>query len=154
VNLERGTMRVRRGRLRPRYKHGCGATACGRKAGYCPERIQTNKETGDTKSKAGKRTIGLPIPLIAILKVHKKRQDAEKQAARQLWTDKGYVFTKPDGNPLNPNTDFHEWKALLKEAGLRELRLHDARHTAATVLLILGVPTPTVMASWGGRAPP
>lgn len=69
--------------------------------------------------------------------------------ARQLWRDGGYVFTKPDGRPLIPNTDYREWKALLARAGLREARLHDARHTAATVLLILGVPTPTAMAIMG-----
>jgi integrase len=96
-----------------------------------------------------KRTIGLPDPLISLFKVHQRKQDAERQAACQLWQDKGYVFTKPDGNPLNPNTDYHEWKDLLREAGVRDARLHDARHTAATVLLILGVPTPTVMAIMG-----
>ena len=42
--------------------------------------------------------------------------------------------------PLSPNTDFHVWKRLLRDAGVRNGRLHDARHTAATVLLILGVP--------------
>lgn len=149
VDLTKGTLRVRRGRLRPKYRHGCDAEPCGRKAGYCPERLQINQETGDTKSQAGRRKIGLPDPVISILKIHKRKQDAERKQARQLWQEKGYVFTRPDGNPLNPNTDYHEWKDLLKEAGLRETRLHDARHTAATVLLILGVPTPTVMAVMG-----
>src|ERR1700735_2439865 len=51
--------------------------------------------------------------------------------------------------PAQPNTDYHEWKALLTEAGVREARLHDARHTAATVLAILAVPTPTAMAIMG-----
>jgi integrase len=148
VDLDKGIIRIRRGRLRPKYKHGCNST-CGRKAGYCSQRIQTNKETGDTKSRAGKRTVGLPMPLVAILRGHKHKQDSERDAARQLWHDTGYVFTTPAGNPLNPNTDYHEWKALLKEAGVRDARLHDARHTAATVLLILGVPTPTAMALMG-----
>lgn len=49
------------------------------------------------------------------------------------------MFTSPTGEPLNPNTDYHKWKELLKAAGVRDARLHDARHTAATVLLILGV---------------
>jgi Phage integrase family len=61
----------------------------------------------------------------------------------------GWVFTTPTGQPLNPNTDYHEWKRLLREAGLREARLHDARHTAATVLLALRQPTPTVMSLMG-----
>jgi hypothetical protein len=51
--------------------------------------------------------------------------------------------------PLNPSTDYHEWKRLLKDGGLREARLHDARHTAATVLLALRQPTPTVVSLMG-----
>jgi hypothetical protein len=47
-----------------------------------------------------------------------------------------------------------QWQHLghprqLQEAGLREARLHDARHTAATVLLILGQPGTTVMTLMG-----
>ncbi|MDQ0600634.1 integrase [Streptomyces canus] len=37
-------------------------------------------------------------------------------------------------------SDYHYWKRLLEEAGVRKARLHDARHTAATVLMLLGVP--------------
>lgn len=72
-----------------------------------------------------------------------------RRLASDLWTEKGYVFTSPAGEPLNPNTDHHEWKDLLKAAGLRAGRLHDARHTAATVLLILGVPDTVVDALKG-----
>jgi len=59
------------------------------------------------------------------------------------------VFATPTGQPINPRTDYTEWKRLLMEAGLREGRLHDARHTAATVLLVLRQPTPTVMSLMG-----
>jgi integrase len=41
----------------------------------------------------------------------------------------------------------------VSDSGLRDARLHDARHTAATVLLILGVPTPTAMALMGWSSP-
>ena len=140
-------IRIRRNRLRPKCEHGCGV--CGRKAGYCPERKQTRPDTGPTKSRAGKRVVGLPDQLIRLLRDHRAQQDAGRIAARQLWHDEGWVFAKPDGKPLNPDTDYHEWKALLREAGLRDGRLHDARHTAATVLALLGVPTPTAMAIMG-----
>jgi len=148
VDLGNGTLRIRQNRQRPKYDHGCGNT-CGRKAGYCPERKPTRADTGPTKSRAGRRVIGLPDPVIVLLQVHQEMQNAERTAARQLWHDEGWVFAKPDGRPLNPNSDYHEWKALLREAGLRSARLHDARHTAATVLLILAVPTPTAMAIMG-----
>ncbi len=65
---------------------------------------------------------------------------------------KGCVFASPTGGPLSPNTDFHVWKRLLRDAGVRDGRLHDARHTAATVLLILGVPD-VVIDSITGREP-
>jgi len=148
VDLDTGLMRIRRNRLRPKYEHGCGGT-CGQKAGYCPDRKQARADTGPTKSRAGRRVVGLPEPLIVLLRVHQANQENERIAARQLWHDEGWVFAKPDGRPLNPNTDYHDWKALLKEAGLPERRLHDARHTAATVLAILAVPTPTAMAIMG-----
>ncbi|MGD3106506.1 tyrosine-type recombinase/integrase [Streptomyces sp. YGL11-2] len=143
VDFEEGVLFVRRGRLRPRYKHGCG-DKCGRKPGYCPQKINTRRETKDTKTRAGKRTIGAPEQLLALLQRHKEAQDRERALARDLWVEKGYVFTSPTGEPLNPNTDHHKWKDLLKAAGVREGRLHDARHTAATVLLILGVPEAVV----------
>ena len=148
VDLDTGLMRIRRNRLRPKYEHGCGGT-CGRKAGYCPYRRQTRADTGPTKSRAGRRVVGLPEPLIVLLRVHRTNQEAERKAARQLWHEEGWVFATPDGRPLNPNTDYREWKALIEEAGLPERRLHDARHTAATVLAILAVPTPTAMAIMG-----
>jgi integrase len=145
-------MRIRRNRLRPKYEHGCGNT-CARKAGYCPEREQVRADTGPTKSRAGRRTIGLPDPLIALLRTHRERQEAERIAACQLWHSEGWVFAKPDGRPLNPNTDYHEWKALLDDAGLRDGRLHDARHTAGTVLLLFQVPMPTAMSIMGWSSP-
>lgn len=42
------------------------------------------------------------------------------------------------GKPIDPRADYEEWKELLAAAGVREARLHDARHTAATFLLVLG----------------
>ncbi|THA29006.1 site-specific integrase [Streptomyces sp. A1277] len=138
VDFELGVIRVRRGRLRPRYEHGCG-NRCGRKPGFCPQKINVRRETKSVKSRAGQRPIGVPDELMTLLRRHKEEQGRERTLARDLWTEKGYVFTSPVGEPLNPNTDFHRWKDLLKAAGVRDGRLHDARHTAATVLLILGI---------------
>jgi integrase len=59
------------------------------------------------------------------------------------------VFTTPVGQPHNPRTDYTEWKRLLDRAKVPERRLHDARHTAATVLLLLGVTERTVMSVMG-----
>jgi integrase len=148
VDLDHGVLHVRRSRLRPKYAHGCG-DSCGRTPGTCPRRVSTRPATGRVKSKAGRRTIGLPPQLVALLRAHWAEQERECEQARQRWQEEGWVFASPTGQPLNPNTDYHEWKRLLKEAGLREARLHDARHTAATVLLLLDVPERTVMSLMG-----
>lgn len=88
----------------------------------------------------------LPEPLVELL-AH-KQQDRERARARQLWEDGDWVLASEIGQPLNPSTDYHQWKDLLSNAGVRDGRLHDA-HTAATVLLLLGVPERAVMGIMG-----
>lgn len=149
INLEAGTLLVRRSRLRPKWKHGC-ARPCGRKfGGYCPDRIAVRPETAGTKSKAGKRGMGLPDQLVALLREHETAQQREREVAHDLWKESGYIFTTPTGAPLNPRNDWAEWKRLVGRAGVPDRRLHDARHTAATVLLLLGVTERTVMGVMG-----
>jgi integrase-like protein len=117
--------------------------------GHCPQRIPLREDTGPTKSKAGNRIIGLPDELVTLLQRHRTEQDQERATAAELWHDTGYVFTTPSGQPLNMRTDHREWKLLIARAGVAERRLHDARHTAATVLLLLGVAERTVMGVMG-----
>ncbi|MDH6119359.1 integrase [Kitasatospora sp. GAS204A] len=148
IDFDKGVAWVRRGRLRPKYAHGCHED-CGRKPGFCPQKILTRSETADPKSRAGRRPVPLPEQLAKILRQHKEEQARERALAHDLWVDKGYVFASEVGEPLNPSTDYHHWKRLLREAGVRDGRLHDARHTASTVLLLLGVPERIVMAIMG-----
>jgi Phage integrase family len=87
----------------------------------------------------------LPQPLVASLRRHRTAQRAERLAAGSLWTDTGLVFTTPIGTPIDPRNDYRNWHTLLRRAGLRRARLHDARHTAATLLLAQGVPARVAM---------
>ena len=153
LDLDALALRVRRNRLRPKYVHGCGEQPCGRKEGFCPQKVNRRQECAELKSRAGRRPMGIPEPLGKLLSDHKAAQEAERETAGDLWTDKGYVFATETGEPLNPNTDFHEWKDLLKDAGVREGRLHDARHTAATILLVLEVPDRTTQGLMGWSDP-
>lgn len=148
VDMERGVLMVRRSRRRPRYAHGCG-DPCGRKAGYCPQRKRTNPETADTKSRAGRRVVGLPAQLADLLTAHQVKQEAERLESGGKWADEGWLFATPDGRGTSTRTDYDDWKELLAAAGVRDGRLHDARHTAATVLLILGVSERAVMGLMG-----
>lgn len=149
VDHHAGSITIRRGRQRPRYAHGC-QEPCGMKhAGRCPDRQSVRAETAETKSRAGRRVIGLPDQLRELLVEQQREQQADRERAGQLWTEHGYVFANELGAPLNPRTDWDRWKRLLADAGIRDARLHDARHTAATVLLLLGVPDRAVMSLMG-----
>ena len=99
----------------------------------------------EPKSVAGRRSIALPAPLVEGLRAHRTAQREERLRAGSEWQDNGLVFTQPNGKPVDPRTDNRAWKALLRDAGVRDARLHDARHTAATLLLLQGVDDRVVM---------
>lgn len=109
----------------------------------------------EPKSRAGRRTIALPAQLVAALREHREAQSAERSAAGDLWDDTvpvlngqslaGLVFAQVNGRPLDPRRDWQDWKDLLRGAGVRDARLHDARHTSASLLLAEGVPARVVM---------
>jgi integrase len=91
----------------------------------------------------------MPAPLAIALLAHKEQQDAERENAADLWQESGWVFAQPNGKATDPRADYAEWKALLNAADVREARLHDARHTAATILLVLNVANRAVMGVMG-----
>lgn len=145
VDFDSATITVRRAVQRHTWEHRCGGT-CGRKRGAdCPARSGGGLVVVDTKSKAGRRTVGVPAPIMAALRAHQKAQDAERETAADLWQDGGWVFAQPTGRLIDPRADYEEWRRLLSDSGVRPARLHDARHTAATMLLVLKVPTRAVM---------
>jgi integrase len=55
------------------------------------------------------------------------------------------MFAQVNGKPIDPRQDRAAWKQLCADAGVRQARLHDARHTAATLLLQQGVPPRVAM---------
>lgn len=141
------TLSVRRALQRHVWQHGCPTAApCGRKRGAdCPQRHGGGLVLVPPKSRAGRRTIALPQPLAQALRVHRTRQLQQRLAAGSLWVDHNLVFSQVNGRPFDPRADLRDWKRLLAAAGVRDARLHDARHTAATMLLVQGVDPRTVM---------
>ncbi|WP_194923133.1 tyrosine-type recombinase/integrase [Catenulispora pinisilvae] len=143
--------RVRRNRLRPRYAHGCSEPCQRPYAGHCPARISKRPKTGPVKSKAGRRSWALPGPIAVVVRMHRVAQEEERVAAGDRWLDEGWVIATENGDAVNPRNDWAEWKELLRETGLRDGRLHDARHTAATLLLRAGIVERTTQSlmGWG-----
>ena len=52
-------------------------------------------------------------------------------------------------SPINPRSDWGEWKAMLEAVNVRDAWPHDARHTAASLLLAQGVDQRVVMEIFG-----
>ena len=60
---------------------------------------------------------------------------AGNRQADSKWRDGDLLFAQPNGRPIDKETDHDDWTRLLKAAGVQHVRLHDGRHTAATLLL-------------------
>jgi site-specific recombinase XerD len=68
-----------------------------------------------------------------------RKQKKDREAAGESWEDWDLCFPNSVGKPTEPRDDWAAWKWLCKAAGVRDARLHEARHTAATLLLEQGV---------------
>ena len=100
----------------------------------------------EPKAERSRRTLALPTPLVEALRRHNTVQLAEREAAGSLWEQEhDLVFAQINGRTVDKRSDWESWKALLRRAGVREVRLHDGRHTAATLLLSEGVHPRVVM---------
>lgn len=92
-----------------------------------------------TKSKSGRRSIVLTGDAVRELKTYRKRQLQEKLLLGEAYQDNGLVFCKEDGSPLRPEEFTKRFQRHLEKAGLPKVRLHDLRHTHASLLLARGV---------------
>lgn len=92
-----------------------------------------------TKTRASERRIALPTECVHSLKSHRERQEAERKVAGADWKDSSLIFTTPAGGPLDPANMTRRFGRLLDRAGLRRIRFHDLRHSAATLLLEQGI---------------
>ncbi len=119
--------------------HGKCPTHCTAHARVCPQRTGGALVLAELKTAKSRRTIALPAALVAALKSHRAAQLAERIAAGSRWQDGDFVWCQTNGRPIGSHADWEDWKALLKAASVRDARLHDARHTAATLLLAQGV---------------
>ena len=156
IDLDAGVLRVRRAVQRRTWSHGCSPRrrkepACGRLRGAeCPQRRDGGLVLVEPKTRSSRRSVALPPPLVAELRAHRAAQLRLKLERANVWDHThDLVFCTDWGALIDPHADYRDWKQILREAGVREVRLHDARHTAATLLLLQGVDIRTVMAIMG-----
>ena len=93
----------------------------------------------DPKTSRSRRMIMLPPFTIEMLIQHRLDQEKARLKAGVRWKDQGLVFSNTHGGYLHPDYLLVKFHRLLKEIGLPDMRLHDLRHSAATILLSMGV---------------
>jgi integrase len=93
----------------------------------------------EPKTPSSRRRIALPPSLVLVLRQHRAEQEAQQALLGKPLTDNDFVFANPDGNPLDPSTVSHAFNKVIHKAGLPHIRLHDLRHTHASLLLQAGV---------------
>jgi len=91
------------------------------------------------KTSLSRRTVILPPSLIELFKVYRFDQELLRiQLGISLNAD-DFVFIRPDGSPINPNAVTLAFRRIIKRAGLKNIRIHDLRHTHATLMLKAGI---------------
>jgi len=93
----------------------------------------------EPKTARGTRMIGIDPVTAAALEVWRVRQQVERQAAGDLWQGGNWIFTDEVGHSIHPERASEKFRIVIKKAGLTPIRLHDLRHTAATLALTAGV---------------
>lgn len=84
------------------------------------------------------RTIAIPIRLVRILKKHKRKQEKLKKLLGSAYIDSDYVCVNDEGKLISPSSLNHKFKDILKENNLPSIRIHDLRHSHASLLLSKG----------------
>jgi integrase len=104
----------------------------------------------EVKTKRSRRVINIEPRIVAALRRHRAAQLEERFAAGGAWADPDLVFTTETGAPIDGRTLIRKWfRPLLRRAGLPPIRLHDLRHTYASVALAHGVHPKVVQEAMG-----
>ena len=119
------------------------------------ETIQRVKGKGlvslEPKTDRSRRSVSLPPDAVALLSGLKIKQREEREAIGLDWTESDYVFSHIDGRPFHPDTVSHTFGVIIKKSGLPHIRLHDLRHTHATMMMELGI-NPKIVSERLGHA--
>ncbi|MFF2381310.1 tyrosine-type recombinase/integrase [Streptomyces sp. NPDC058108] len=132
IDLASGTLRVRRN----------------------VQRIRRELIFGTPKTKRSVRTISLPQRCVRALSAHGEQQERERKVAGAKWEPTpgqpaGLVFTTATGGVTDPRGLNRMLTILCRRAGVRRVRVHDLRHTCASLLLAQGVDARTIMETLG-----
>ena len=98
----------------------------------------------EPKTASGRRTIALSPASCLVLREHREKQEADATLLGRQLAEDDLVFSHPDGSPRDPSTLTLAFRRLTRRVGLDGVRLHDLRHTMASLYLEQGVNPKTV----------
>ena len=93
----------------------------------------------EPKSAAGRRAISLSKNMVERMRKHYNEQSTIRENAGIKWQENDLVFPTTLGTPMHPTSMYKDFKALLAKNDLPNIRFHDLRHTAATLMLQQGI---------------
>ncbi|HSM16291.1 MAG TPA: site-specific integrase [Gemmatimonadales bacterium] len=108
-----------------------------------------DRRLAEPKTDRGRRTLRLPVQVVAALRDQRTRQARERLAAGPTWVDLDLVFTTPVGRPLDGVNVTHTFQKSIAAARLPRQRFHDLRHAHATLLIERGVELAVVSRALG-----
>ena len=106
--------------------------------------VAGHAEDSDGKTESGQRTVSLDSFTVSALRRHVAMLDAEREEFGPFYPDHGKLMCYPDGRRLHPDTITRRFNRLVDDAKVRRIKLHDVRHTYATLSLDQGVDPKTV----------
>jgi integrase len=127
IDFDKGTIRVSRARVL----------------------VDGQVEDSTPKTERGERVLEIDRLLVSLLRKHRTLQEWDARVAQGAYQDDGWLVCDALGAPWYPDTISERWDALVKASGLRRIRLHDTRHSAATAMLTAGTPVHVVAAILG-----
>lgn len=103
------------------------------------QRIGAKVVIGTPKTEGSGRTLPLTAKMLALLEAKREAQEAEREERGEEWQEHGLIFASEVGTPTSPRNFFRTFMNARRRAKLPGVRLHDLRHTFATLLGELGV---------------
>jgi integrase len=101
--------------------------------------IDYRVEISEPKTARGRRSVALDSGTVTALRAHRAAQNQDKLKLGEAYQDAGLVFCRADGTPVHPDRFTQLFDKNVKDSGLPRIRLHDLRHTHATLALAAGI---------------
>ncbi len=99
------------------------------------------------------RVIDLDQRTMNELQANQQRQSQERKEWGADYQERGLVFCREDGSPIHPHSLSQTFERLVSKSGLPRIRLHDLRHTHATIAIKAGVPVKVISERLGHETP-